>query len=111
MDDAIFKHYEARAQILKSLAHPSRLFIIEKLQEKERSVGELTQLIGADTSTVSKHLSVLKNTGLVYPRREGTTIYYALKTPCILNFMDCVEEVLVANADEHARIASTCRVC
>ncbi|HPM11343.1 MAG TPA: metalloregulator ArsR/SmtB family transcription factor, partial [Paludibacter sp.] len=55
--------YEARAKIIKAIAHPSRLLIIEELQRQERCVNELTEMIGADTSTVSKHLSVLKNAG------------------------------------------------
>jgi len=57
--------YEARAKIIKAMAHPSRLLIIEELSKRECCVTELTEMIGADTSTVSKHLSVLKNAGLV----------------------------------------------
>ncbi len=56
--------YEARAKIIKAIAHPTRLFIVEELEKKEKCVNELTEMIGADMSTVSKHLSVLKNAGL-----------------------------------------------
>ena len=63
---SMVKHqHEARAKIIKAMAHPSRLFIIEELSKHERCVGELTDMIGADASTISKHLSVLKNAGLV----------------------------------------------
>ncbi len=48
-------------RVIKALAHPSRLLIIDNLAEHEHSVGDLTSLIGSDMSTVSKHLSVLKN--------------------------------------------------
>jgi ArsR family transcriptional regulator, arsenate/arsenite/antimonite-responsive transcriptional repressor len=85
---------EMRAVVLKSLAHPSRLFIVEKLMEAPHCVCELTELIGADTSTVSKHLSVLKNAGVVVSRKEGTTVYYSLTCDCIGGIIDSVETVL-----------------
>ncbi|MBA7712656.1 hypothetical protein ES703_121639 [subsurface metagenome] len=64
---------EARAQILKALAHPSRIFIVDKLSEKPYCVCELTEMICSDPSTVSKHLSILKNVGIISDRKEGTT--------------------------------------
>jgi ArsR family transcriptional regulator, arsenate/arsenite/antimonite-responsive transcriptional repressor len=103
------KVYEARARIIKAIAHPSRLFIIEELQKNEKSVGELTEMIGADASTVSKHLSVLKNAGIVFDEKRGTSIYYHLKTPCILNFISCVEDVLESNLKQQNEIIKECR--
>jgi ArsR family transcriptional regulator len=88
------KRTERRAKILKALAHPSRIFIVEKLNEGSRCVHELTRLIGADTSTVSKHLSVLKNAGLVQDEKRGQTVYYSLMAPCIINFLGCIENVI-----------------
>ena len=96
--------YEARAKIIKAMSHPSRLFIVEELQKKERCVNELTEMIGADASTVSKHLSILKNAGLVTDEKRGTSIFYTLRTPCILNFIGCVEEVLEANVEKQLKI-------
>jgi len=88
----------ARARIMKALAHPSRLFIVEKLAGREHCVCELTEMIGADVSTVSKHLSVLKNAGIVEDERRGAQIFYSLKCPCVLNFFSCAEEVLKTEA-------------
>jgi DNA-binding transcriptional ArsR family regulator len=88
---------ESRAKILKAMAHPSRLFIIEKLSERAHCVCELTEMIGADTSTVSKHLSILKNAGIISDRKEGTMVYYSLKAPCLLKFLGCVETVIEQN--------------
>ncbi len=102
--------YEARAKIIKALAHPSRLFIVEELQKKERSVGELADMIGSDQSTISKHLSILKTEGLVFDERQGTTILYHLKCPCILSFIGCVEEVLEMKTQEHVDMMSSCKV-
>lgn len=91
----------AQAKVIKAMAHPTRLFIIDELSRNERCVCELTEMIGADMSTVSKHLSVLKGAGLVQDEKRGTQIYYTLKCPCILNFVHCVEKVLKTNAKEH----------
>ncbi len=85
---------EGRARVMKALAHPSRLFIVDELSRGERCVRELTEMIGADVSTVSKHLSVLKEAGLVLDDRRGVQVYYRLRVPCILNFFGCVEAVL-----------------
>lgn len=88
---------EARSRILKALAHPSRIFIVDRLATQPHCVCELTELIGADTSTVSKHLSVLKNAGIISDRKQGTTVYYSLEAPCLLRFIGCVEQVIEQN--------------
>src|SRR5512145_631377 len=103
------KLYEARANIVKALAHSSRLFIVDVLNRQPRTVGELTEMIGADTSTVSKHLSVLKNAGIVEDEKQGTSVVYSLKTPCILSFIGCIEDVIASNAQEHAEIMRCCK--
>ncbi len=101
--------YEARANIVKALAHSSRLFIVDMLTKEPKSVGELTEMIGADTSTVSKHLSVLKNAGIVEDEKKGTTVIYSLKTPCILNFIGCIEDVIESNAKDQLEIMRCCK--
>jgi ArsR family transcriptional regulator len=95
-------HLEARARVLKAMAHPSRLFIIEELEKGEQCVCDLTAMIGADVSTVSKHLSVLKQAGLVLDDKRGNQVFYRLRVPCILNFFGCVESVLESRAKEQA---------
>lgn len=97
-------HLEARAKVLKALAHPSRLFIVEELAKTERCVCDLTELIGADVSTISKHLSVLKQAGLVIDDKRGNQVFYQLRVPCILSFFGCVESVLEAQAKEHSAL-------
>lgn len=76
------------------MAHPTRLFIVDELSRGERCVCELTEMIGADVSTVSKHLSVLKNAGIVEDDKRGVQVYYSLKCRCVLHFFSCVETVL-----------------
>ncbi len=92
--------YETRARVIKAMAHPARLFVVEELARRERCVCELTDLIGSDISTVSKHLSVLRNAGIVDSRKEGTQIIYNLKMPCVLGFFNCVESVIRQSARE-----------
>ena len=110
MDTQLQRRYEARAGIIKAMAHPSRLFIVEELKKQDRNAGELTEMIGADASTVSKHLSILKNAGIISDERKGTTIIYHLQTPCILNFIGCVEEVLQAKAQDQMNLLSACKM-
>ncbi len=88
------KDYQIRAQIAKALAHPSRLLILDALQEHELCVCELTKLVGSDQSTVSKHLALLKNAGLIEDHKQGNNIYYRLLCPCISKFFTCLEEVV-----------------
>jgi len=95
-------HMECRAKVMKALAHPSRLFIVDELSRGERCVCELTEMIGADVSTVSKHLAVLREAGLVLDERRGVQIFYRLRVPCILNFFGCVEAVLEETARDRA---------
>jgi len=98
MDAKTQARYEARAAVLKAMAHPTRLFIIDELSRGEKCVCSLRDLIGADISTVSKHLSVLKDAGILEDEKRGQQVFYRLRMPCILNFFGCVEDVLVANA-------------
>jgi ArsR family transcriptional regulator len=92
--------YETRAAVLKALAHPTRLFMIETLAEKSYCVCELTEMVGLDISTVSKHLSILKNAGLVSINKKGKQVFYSLRMRCALNFLDCVEAVLREQAKD-----------
>ncbi|MEW6015342.1 MAG: metalloregulator ArsR/SmtB family transcription factor [Candidatus Zixiibacteriota bacterium] len=104
MDTKTLAKYEARAAIIKAMSHPTRLFIVDQLSKKERSVNELTEMVGDDVSTISKHLAVLRNAGIVRDERRGAQVFYYLKVPCILNFFGCVEQVLRTTADEHLQV-------
>ena len=104
MDQAARARYEAWAEIIKALAHPTRLFIVEELSRGERCVCELTDMVGADTSTVSKHLAILKNVGVVNVDKRGTQVFYNLNCPCILDFVSCVNDVLKSNAERQMEL-------
>ncbi len=105
MKQEIRARYAARAAIVKAMSHPTRLFIVDELSRDERCVCELTEMIGDDISTVSKHLTVLKNAGIVAGEKRGMQVFYSLRVPCVLNFFSCVESVLETNIRE--QVAAT----
>jgi len=84
----------AKTKVLKALAHPARLWMVERLEGGERCVCELVDGLGLDFSTVSKHLLVLKNAGVVSDEKRGKQVFYSLRCPCVLSFMHCVEAVI-----------------
>ena len=94
-DDSVFK---MQARVLKALANESRLKIVDRLSRGECSVGKLTDLVGLDRSTVSKHLAVLRSHGIVEDRREGNVVYYRLLTPCVMDFFSCAMQVIKERA-------------
>ena len=107
MDKSRMSRYDALAEILKAIAHPTRLLIVEELSKKPRCVSELTDIIGADTSTVSKHLTLMKSTGVVESSKNGNQVYYSLRVICVLNFISCLESVIETNAKEQMELLST----
>jgi ArsR family transcriptional regulator len=86
--------FRRQAQIMKALASDSRLKIVSRLAKGECSVGELTDLVGSDRTTVSKHLAVLRAHGIVADRRDGNVVFYELLTPCVVNLLSCATQVL-----------------
>ncbi len=101
MNAELRARYEIRARIMKALAHPTRLFIVDQLAERERCVQELADMVEADVSTVSRHLSQLRNAGIVEAEKRGTQVFYSLRVPCVLGWQSCVEGVLEAETERH----------
>lgn len=91
------QRYVAKAKIIKALAHPVRLYFAEILAENELCVCELQALVGLDLSTVSKHLSVMKEAGVVRDTKQGMQVRYRLATPCLLRIFSCVEQALISD--------------
>ena len=105
MDEKAY-YLELRAKIFKALGHPSRLKMVESLFEGERCVCELQALVGSDISTVSKHLNILKEAGILQDERRGTNIYYSLKMMCVANFLSCVEDFVGKRLEDQIRALS-----
>lgn len=87
----LLRRNEARSQVVRALAHPTRLQIVEALADGERCVNDLTGLTTSDISTVSKHLAVLRNVGLVQVDKRGLNVFYSLACPCLTDFFQCID--------------------
>jgi ArsR family transcriptional regulator, arsenate/arsenite/antimonite-responsive transcriptional repressor len=98
--------YEARAKIARALAHPSRLLLMDALRDRELCVQQLTKLVGSDQSTVSKHLAVLKEAGLVKVRKEGSMSYYGSVCQCLDGFFGCLDTVLRQHLEAQQAVAA-----
>jgi DNA-binding transcriptional ArsR family regulator len=99
MDTKTQARFDARAKIMKALAHPTRLYIVDVLSHGERCVRDLTKMVGDDMSTVSRHLSVLRSVGIVRDDKRGSEVYYSLRMGCVLGFFGCIEAVLKGEKD------------
>jgi len=88
------KLLEARAKVFKALGHPSRLAIIDALVDGERCVCDLNEAVDADLSTVSRHLAVLRQAGILSSEKRGNQVFYRLECPCITSFYSCVESAI-----------------
>jgi len=97
---------QAVSAVFKALGHPSRVFIVEKLKGSECCVRELSDLIGVDISTVSRHLSILKGAGVVKDRKAGTTVYYSLACDCLGQMLAGVENIIRLNRDSQSAALS-----
>ena len=95
MNSDLLSKYQKQSDILKALSHPSRLYILDLLEQRSHCVSDLTEKVGADTSTVSKHLSILKNAGLIRSQKQGKMVSYSLRCSCILHALNCIEETVL----------------
>jgi len=102
-----FQEAEIRAKIIKAMAHPVRLMMIEFLKGGERSFSEIFNLFKLDKSTVSKHLLVMKEAAIVSSRKEGMDMICTLDVPCITDFFGCVTAVIESKVKKHQ--ACLCR--
>lgn len=94
MNKEIEKEYLEKAEIFKALGHPTRLFIIHTVKDEKKSVKELTEIVGIDISTMSKHLDILKKKKIIEGEKVKNFIYYHLAIPCVLDFMSCAGKVI-----------------
>lgn len=81
-----------RAAVLKAMGHPSRIRILEVLSKGETCVCDIAPAVGSDMSTVSRHLSVLRNAGIIADDKRGLNVFYRLVTTCVLDFFNCIDK-------------------
>ncbi len=101
--------FKLQADICKTLSDPNRLIIVHALREGEKSVGELVSILGIPQGNVSRNLGILRDRGIVLPRREGNTIYYRLTSPKIGEACDIVRGFLESNLARNQELLSSLR--
>lgn len=82
-----------RVGVIKALAHPTRLEIVQILSEGSRCVSEIQELVGGDLSTVSRHLSLMREAGWVRCEKHGLHIRYEIACSCLEDFLRCVDSL------------------
>jgi ArsR family transcriptional regulator len=91
---------EVKAELFKALGHPARVRALEVLSEGERTVGELQSVIGIESSHLSQQLAVLRRSGLVVTRKEGSSVVYGLKDPLVADLLAVAKRLLLASLTE-----------
>lgn len=105
MGDKMKKNiYDRQAEILKALAHPLRLAILDYLKDGEQCVCDIAKFIGSERSNVSRHLSVMVSCGVLEYRKEGLKVIYNLKARCLLDFFKCLTTCLKQQAKENKEL-------
>ncbi|MEJ2240820.1 MAG: metalloregulator ArsR/SmtB family transcription factor [Candidatus Bathyarchaeota archaeon] len=96
--------FRLQAAISKTMANPLRLAILYHLKGKEKTVNELSELVGASQSNVSQHLAMMRQRDMVKTRKKGTSIYYSVSNPKINQACDLVREVLLEQLQEKQKL-------
>lgn len=96
-----------RAEVFKALGHPDRLRIVDDLAAGERCVCDLVKSVGSGWSTVSRHLAVLKQAGVVADEKRGLQVFYTIALPCVPSFMTCLDAARLGEAVEMRRCCAT----
>lgn len=85
--------FEKAANMLKAIAHPMRIAIINFLEDgKKLTVTEIHELLNIEQSTTSHHLGILKDKGVLASKREGKNTYYFLKHENLSNIVECISK-------------------
>jgi DNA-binding transcriptional ArsR family regulator len=96
---------KSRAGIVKAMAHPTRLLVMEALMDGELCVNDLTGFAECDVTTLSKHLAVMKKAGLLVCEKRGLQVFYRIACPCFVEFFRCID-LIAATRDK--RLSCAC---
>jgi len=99
--------YDRQAEVLKALAHPQRIAILDYLKDGEQCVCDIAKHISSERSNVSRHLSLLVSCGVLEYRKDGLNVIYSLKARCILDFLECATTCLKQQANENVKLLRT----
>jgi len=87
MDKKVAEH---AAEVLKAVAHPVRLQIVELLEAKEMCVGDIVAAVGGKQAITSQQLNMMKDKGVLNCRRDGVKVYYRIENENVIKLLDCI---------------------
>ncbi len=98
--------FDLHAQILKALAHPRRLEILNLIREQELSVSDIYAMLDLPQANVSQHLTILREANVVETRREGKNIFYTVADHRYIEASDLLRDILIDTA-KNSELANT----
>lgn len=96
--------YKLKTNVIKALANPVRLMIVDCLRNGEKSVSEIVELTQEEQSNISKSLGILKTHGIIKDRKAGMNVYYSLKICCIDRFLNGLDMMLAENLQQQQEL-------
>lgn len=92
--------YKVKTAVIKALANPIRLMIVDCLRNGEKSVSEIIEATQEEQSNISKSLGILKSNGIIKDRKSGMNVYYSLRICCIDKFLNGLDMMLAENLQQ-----------
>ncbi len=83
---------EQVAEVLKAVAHPVRIQIVELLESKEMCVGDIVDAVGGKQAITSQHLNMMKDKGVLGCRRDGVKVYYRIENKNVIKLLHCIHD-------------------
>ena len=99
--------YELKAELCRALGNPVRLELVHFLREGPQRVSDLAEAVNSNQGTVSRHLAVLRNSGILTASHQGRDIYYQIVDPRISDLCDLMRQVLLEQASKRSRMLKT----
>lgn len=96
--------FELQAEVVKTIASPKRIEIIDALKGGEKTVSDLVDILGVPKANVSQHLAVMRHKGILKSRRKGVNVYYSISSPKVIKACTLMKEVLTEQMRERHRL-------
>lgn len=101
--------YHFKSDFFKGLAHPVRIRILELLRQGEMSVSELQPHLGLELPNISQQLAVLRASGIVGGRKQGSSVFYSVKSPHVFELLDIARTLFEENLEQTVKMLETLR--
>ena len=105
MDELAQEINQLHSRICAALADPKRIYMLYLLNDSPATVKQLTHALQVPQPTVSRHLKVLRERGLVYAQRDGQSVFYSLTHPRVIDALDILRQVLAKHLLQRQHLA------